>query len=60
MLELRPLENWGQSKVPWGLVKWHHVALWTRSLRFESLIPSLETTAYGRWFVSWRASYVPG
>ena len=32
-----------QSIVHWGLVKWHHVALWTRSLRFESLIPSLKT-----------------
>ena len=38
----------GRDKIPpagkmgqyWGLVKWHHVALWTRNLRFESLIPS--------------------
>ena len=25
----------------WGVVKWHHVALWTQSLGFESLLPSL-------------------
>lgn len=44
MLKYRPL-------VYWGLVKWHHVALWTRNLWFESIIPSYKDSPLGESFV---------